>query len=68
MDTKINSIQPPTSLSNAAKENERVRNSLFSARPAKKGKSAPLDEEQEKARRKAQDEYMDRLDKQFIWR
>lgn len=68
MDTPNNPIQPPTTLSNATKESERVRKSLFSAHPLKKGKTVQLNEEQEKARRKAQDEYMDRLDKQFVWR
>lgn len=68
MNTKITPIQPTTALSKASAENERVRKLLFSARPAIKGKSVPLDEEKEKARRKAQDEYIDRLDKQFVWR
>jgi hypothetical protein len=56
-------------LSNSQQENERTRNKLFSPRPISKGKAPTLaEEEQEKARRAAQDEYMDRLDKQFIQR
>ncbi len=68
MDTKITPIQPKTSFDKAGQESERIRNTLFSTRPLKKGKITPADEALEKARRQAQDEYMDRLDKQFIQR
>lgn len=50
-------------------ESERVRKTLFSASVSTKKKAkGTTDEEFEKARRQAQDEYMARLDKQFIQR
>lgn len=68
MDTKTTSIQPKTSFEQAGNESERIRKTLFKPAPVRKGKATPAQEEQEKARRQAQDEYMDRLDKQFIQR
>ena len=67
MDTKT-TIQPKTPQSRASAELERVRKSLFSPQVVKKGKMTEAEEEQEKARRQAQDEYMDRLEKQFVQR
>lgn len=69
MNPTLNTIQPKAPFSKTQEENERMRKTLFSARVTKKGKAlTAADEEQEKARRQAQDEYMDRLEKQFIQR
>lgn len=64
--TESNTPSPKT-LRNSHEENERTRNKLFSPRPVSKGKvPTPEEEEREKARRAAQDEYMSRLNKQYI--
>ncbi len=50
-------------------EKEAMRKSLFSVSNTNKKKSKNgLDEAQEKARKLAQDEYMDRLEKQAVFR
>ena len=66
--TPIQPNQPKSNLSKSLEENERLRKQLFPSPAAKKGKPSKDEQEFEKARRQAQDLYMDRLEKQFIQR